>query len=230
MRRSPGSHWCSCRPCRVRSPSGASAFSTAAVPFETGRLSPVSADSATSSVAAREQPAVGRDDVAGLDRDDVAGDELLGRQLGQARRPGARCALTIIIFCSAATAAAALPSWRRPRTALKTVRKMQQDAGAELLERVEAPDPGRPGARSASDRRTGGGTRASAARPWPPRTCSARTAASRFAASSAVSPRSGSTPSRCATSSPLRVNQIGASVAATPSGSFTAPDGSITRS
>ena len=53
---------------------------------------------------------------------------------------------------------------------------------------------------------------------------------SRFAASAAVSPRAGSTPSRCATSSPLRVNQVGASVAATPSGSFTAPDGSITRS
>ena len=37
-----------------------------------------------------QQPAVGRDEVAGLDRDDVAGHELLGRQLRRARRRGAR--------------------------------------------------------------------------------------------------------------------------------------------
>ena len=36
-----------------------------------------------------QQAAVGRDDVAGLDRDDVARDELLGRKLERARRRGA---------------------------------------------------------------------------------------------------------------------------------------------
>ena len=59
-------------------------------PFETGMLSPVSAASATSSVAADEQPPVGRHEVAGLDRDDVAGHELLGRDLRRARRRAAR--------------------------------------------------------------------------------------------------------------------------------------------
>ena len=38
----------------------------------------------------REHAAVGRHDVAGLDRDDVPGHELLGRQLRRARRRGAR--------------------------------------------------------------------------------------------------------------------------------------------
>ena len=37
-----------------------------------------------------QQAPVGGDDVAGLDRDDVAGHELLGRQLGQRSRRGAR--------------------------------------------------------------------------------------------------------------------------------------------
>ena len=46
----------------------------------------------------------------------------------------------IIIFCSAATASAALPSWRRPSTALNSVRKQQDEPGPELLQRVEAAD------------------------------------------------------------------------------------------
>ena len=48
----------------------------------------------------------------------------------------------IIIFCSAATAAAALPSWRRPRTALNSGQQEQDDAGAVLLERDDAADAG----------------------------------------------------------------------------------------
>ena len=67
----------------VRSPSGVSGDATRPRrPSSTGRLSPVSAASATSSVAALDDPAVGRHHVAGLDGHDVAGDELLGRQLG----------------------------------------------------------------------------------------------------------------------------------------------------
>ncbi len=51
-------------------------------------------------------------------------------------------ALMIIIFCRAATAAAALPSCRRPSTALNTVSSSRRMPVPHLLERVEAPDPG----------------------------------------------------------------------------------------
>ena len=71
----------------------------------------------------REQPAVGRDDVACLDRDDVARNELLRPEAATSSPSRRTRALTIIIFCSAATASAAFPSWRRPRTALNSVRK-----------------------------------------------------------------------------------------------------------
>jgi len=52
----------------VRSPSGMSASPTRAVPFETGRLSPVSSDSATSSVAARSSlPSAGTTSPASIE-------------------------------------------------------------------------------------------------------------------------------------------------------------------
>ena len=59
----------------TRSPSAESA-ATGSICFGTGRLSPVSADSSISSVAARQDPPVRRDEVAGLDVDDVAGHEV----------------------------------------------------------------------------------------------------------------------------------------------------------
>ena len=89
-----------------------------------------------------EQPPVGRDLVAGLERDDVA--------RARAPRPGCRrsspprrtCALIRSIFWSAATLSAALPSWFRPSTALSTVRPMITMPGAELLQRDDADDRG----------------------------------------------------------------------------------------
>ena len=71
----------------VRSPSGVPAPSTGSVPLATGRLSPVSADSATSSVAARSsRPSAGTMSPASI-ADDVAGDELPGGDLRQLAVP-----------------------------------------------------------------------------------------------------------------------------------------------
>ena len=57
--------------------------STGSIAFATGALSPVSPDSSISSVAATMHPAVGRDLVARLEADDVAGHQLLGRHLDE---------------------------------------------------------------------------------------------------------------------------------------------------
>ena len=77
----------------------------------------------------RQDPAVGRDEVAGLDVDDVARDELLHRRPRRASRRGATLALTTIIFWRAATLAVALPSWLRPIAALSSVSPMSTIAG-----------------------------------------------------------------------------------------------------
>src|SRR5829696_3676977 len=106
----------------VRSPSGTSSPSTRATPFDTGTLSPVSADSATSSVAAdRSRPSAGMMSPASTETMSPG----TSCSAGSWRSSPSRCtfALMIIIFCRAATAAAALPSWFRPSTALNTVRK-----------------------------------------------------------------------------------------------------------
>ena len=104
----------------VRSPSGTSSPSTGSTPFETGRLSPVSADSATSSVAAcSSRPSAGTMSPASIETMSPGTSCSAG---SSASSPSRRTfALMIIIFCSAATAAAALPSWCRPSTALSTV-------------------------------------------------------------------------------------------------------------
>ena len=88
-----------------------------------------------------QQPAVGRHQVAGLDR--------ARRRRARGPRPGARRAapsrrtraLTIIICCSAPTAAAALPSWRSPSTALNSV-SASSSSRCPLLERVQAAEAG----------------------------------------------------------------------------------------
>ena len=103
-----------------RSPSGVPAPSTGSVPLATGRLSPVSADSAISIVAARSsRPSAGTMSPASIET----------MSPGTSCSAGISCscpsrialALTIIIFCNAATAVAALPSCCRPRTALNSV-------------------------------------------------------------------------------------------------------------
>src|SRR6516164_5097755 len=104
----------------VRSPSGVSAPSTVSVPFDTGRLSPVSADSATSSVAAFSSlPSAGTMSPASMATTSPGTSCPAGIS---ASAPSRRTlALTIIICCSAATAVAAFPSCRKPSTALNTV-------------------------------------------------------------------------------------------------------------
>ena len=106
----------------VRSPSGVSSLVSVSTPFETGRLSPVSADSATSSVAAAvSRPSAGTRSPAST-RTMSPGTSSSAASSASAPSRSTR-ALTIIIFWSAATAAAAFPSCCSPRTALKTVRK-----------------------------------------------------------------------------------------------------------
>ena len=90
------------------------------MPLPTGRLSPVSAASATSSVAAdRTRPSAGTTSPASISTTSPGTSCSAG---SWASSPSRRTrALTIIIFASAATAAAALPSWLRPSTALSSV-------------------------------------------------------------------------------------------------------------
>ena len=78
----------------VRSPSAVSPSGSVAASLATGALSPVSAASCTSSVADDDDPAVGRDDVAGLEQHDVAGHEARSsrspRRCPTAPHPGVR--------------------------------------------------------------------------------------------------------------------------------------------
>ncbi len=93
----------------VRSPSGASSCVTVSMPFPTGMLSPVSADSATSSVAAfNSRPSAGTTSPASIETTSPGTSPSAGTWTSSP--PRWTRALTIIIFCSAATAAAALPS------------------------------------------------------------------------------------------------------------------------
>ena len=106
----------------VRSPSGVSGDSTLSTPFETGMLSPVSAASAISSVAAdSSRPSAGTTSPASIETMSPGTSSSAGICTSSPSRRTR--ALMIIIFCSAATASAALPSWRRPSTALNSVRK-----------------------------------------------------------------------------------------------------------
>ena len=76
-----------------------------------------------------QEPAVGRDEVAGLDVDDVARDEVAPSG-SRASSPSRRTlALTTIIFWRAATLASALPSWLRPMRGVEQGQADQHDAG-----------------------------------------------------------------------------------------------------
>ena len=87
-----------------------------------------------------QDPAVGRDQVARLDVDDVARDELLHRDLDDSS-PRRTLALTTIIFWSAATLASALPSWFRPGS-VEQGQEDQDDARGELAGQEQADDAG----------------------------------------------------------------------------------------
>ena len=104
----------------VRSPSGVSGLSIVSTDFETGRLSPVNADSATSSVAASSsRPSAGTMSPASIATTSPGTSCSAGSSTSSPSRRTR--ALMNIIFWSAATAAAAFPSCCRPRSALKTV-------------------------------------------------------------------------------------------------------------
>ncbi len=104
----------------VRSPSGVSPAARVSTDLATGRLSPVSADSAISSVAASSRrPSAGTMSPASTATTSPGTSCSAGNSTScPSRRTRA---LMNIIFWSAATASAALPSWWRPRTALKIV-------------------------------------------------------------------------------------------------------------
>jgi len=126
----------------VRSPSGVSAPATGSVPLATGRLSPVSADSSTSSVAAfSSRPSAGTISPASIATISPGTSRSAGISASWPSR--LTLALMITIFCRAETAAVAFPSWCRPSTRVEKRQQDQQDARAELLERVEAADAGR---------------------------------------------------------------------------------------
>ena len=72
---------------QIRSPSGTSPPGTGSIVFPTGKLSPVSAASSISSVAATTDPAVRGDPVARFDKDHVARNELLGVDLDRLAVP-----------------------------------------------------------------------------------------------------------------------------------------------
>src|SRR5690242_12873233 len=104
----------------ARSPSGVPVTSTGSVPLATGRLSPVSADSATSSVAARSsRPSAGTTSPASIET--MSPGTSCSAAISRSWLSRMTLALRIIIFCRAVTAAAAFPSCCRPRTALKSV-------------------------------------------------------------------------------------------------------------
>src|SRR4051794_15462998 len=104
----------------VRSPSGASPSSISTVPLDTGRLSPVRADSSTSSVAhSSNRPSAGTTSPASTRTTSPGTSSSAGSR--HSSPPRRTRAFRISIFCSAATAAAALPSCCSPRSALKSV-------------------------------------------------------------------------------------------------------------
>ena len=107
----------------VRSPSGVPASPTGAVPFATGRLSPVSSDSATSSIATcTSLPSAGTMSPASIE---TTSPGTSCREGISACWPSRRTrAVTTIMFCSAATACSAWPSCCRPRTALASVSRI----------------------------------------------------------------------------------------------------------
>ena len=197
----------------VRSPSGTSSPATVSTPFATGRLSPVSAASATSSVAACEQAPVRGDDVAGLDRDDVAGDELLGRELDQ-RAVAAHLRLDDHHLLQRGDGRCGLALLAQAEDGVQERQQDQDDAGAVLLERDDAADAGDEQDDLHRVAVLARRTRASAA----PAVASANLfgpyRSRRAAASAAVSPCAGSTSSAAATSSAGRANHERSGVSA----------------
>ena len=106
-----------------RSPSGTSSPAMGSRLLRTGVLSPVSAASSISSVAAtRRRPSAGILSPASNATTSPGTSSSPGTSASSP--PRRTCARITSIFCSAATLSAALPSWFRPSTALSTVSPM----------------------------------------------------------------------------------------------------------
>ena len=104
------------------SPSAASA-ATVSTCLGTGTLSPVRADSSISRVAARMiRPSAGTRSPASTLT--MSPGTISSMGISWSSPPRRTLALTIIIFCRAATLADALPSWLRPIPALSSVSRM----------------------------------------------------------------------------------------------------------
>ncbi len=140
-RRRPWSRSCSCRPCRSGRRAACRLAVTVSAPFATGMLSPVSADSATSSVAAFSSAPVGGDDVAGLDRDDVARNELLGRNLDELAA-AAHLRLDDHHLLQRGDGRGRLPLLVQAEHGVEQRQEEQDEAGAELVQRLDAADAG----------------------------------------------------------------------------------------
>ena len=82
--------------------------------LRTPSASPVSIDSSRVRPRLLDHLAVGDQLVAGLDRDDVAGDDLLGEQLDHLRRRGATLACGATRTASSSRVSFAFSSWRMP--------------------------------------------------------------------------------------------------------------------
>src|SRR6478672_2621260 len=204
----------------VRSPSGASVCVTVSALFATGMLSPVSADSATSSVAAlSSRPSAGTTSPASIATTSPGTSCSAGTWTSSP--PRRTLALTIIIFWSAATAAAAFPSWLRPRTALNRVRKSRTSPVPSSCSGQMLPMPATSRTICIGSRywRTNARQRGS---PSVATNAFGPYCSSRFAASSEARPACVSTPSSPATSSPLNANHCLSSFAAWGAGAVVA--------
>jgi len=124
----------------VRSPSGVPAPATGSVPLAAGTLSPVSADSSISSVAAvSSRPSAGTTSPASIATMSPGTSWPAGTSASWPSR--LTLALMITIFCRAATAAAAFPSCCRPMTALYSVSKISSRPVPSCLSGYRLPIP-----------------------------------------------------------------------------------------
>ena len=121
----------------TRSPSGVSTLGTGSTCFGTGALSPVSADSSISRVAALMiRPSAGIRSPASTATMSPGTSSWAGIWTSS---PSRRTRLwTIIIFCSAATLASALPSWLSDMTAFSRVSPNSSSAVAPLADDDQA--------------------------------------------------------------------------------------------
>src|ERR1700759_2067972 len=192
----------------ARSPSGVPVTSTGSVPLATGRLSPVSADSATSSVAARSsRPSAGTTSPASIET--MSPGTSCSAAISRSWLSRMTLALRIIIFCRAVTAAAAFPSCCRPRTALKSVSRIRtMPVSHSCRPRLTRPAPSRTSCIRSAYWRTNARHRGSV---LPASNALSPNRSARAAASAEVRPCCPSTCSACSTWSVRSVCQIGPS-------------------